>query len=115
MVLALAFSGSVSDKAVTKMILKGCVILCNQVVVEMRMLARRKFPEKTESIERFLRNFSYLEVSASAPFNPSPEQIPDNRDPSKRSRSKKVLHMMRLVVRIRNCYMRLLLLHDRLF
>ena len=49
---ALAFPGSVSDKAMTKMILSGCqILLCKQVVAELRIVVRRKFPEKTASIE----------------------------------------------------------------
>ena len=80
---ALAFPGSVSDKAMTRMILSDCqILLCNQVLTELRMVVRRKFPEKTESIERFLRDFSYLEISESSSVNLSSEQIPDVRDPS---------------------------------
>ena len=80
---ALAFPGSVSDKAMTRMILSDCqILLCNQVLTELRMVVRRKFPEKTESIERFLRDFSYLEISESSSVKLSSEQIPDVRDPS---------------------------------
>ncbi len=80
---ALAFPGSVPDKAMTKMILSGCqILLCDQVVAEPKEVVRRRFPEKIDSIERFLRDFSYIEISVSSCVEDLLEEFPEIRDPS---------------------------------
>ncbi len=80
---ALAFPGSVPDKAMTKMILSGCqILLCDQVVAELREVVRRKFSEKIDSIERFLHDFSYLTISVSSCVEDLSKELPEVRDPS---------------------------------